>query len=138
MYIPRYFKIQELVSRDYFNAHGRYKNPDKLWLLFDDRLLRTIDALRERFGSCYINTWDFGGNLNYCGYRGPHCGIGAELSQHKFGRAVDLHFKTPEINDDVKKCIIAGEYPEIKGLELDVSWVHIDFRNSEKLVTFRP
>jgi len=32
----------------------------------------------------------------------------------------------------------ADRYPEVKGIETDISWLHIDARNVEALMIFKP
>jgi len=53
------------------------------WGLFDERVLISADKLREVFGplTCNINGY------TQCGYRTN----GSLTSQHRFGRAMDLH-----------------------------------------------
>lgn len=137
-YIPEHFKIQELVSRDMFirNQH----QPHRLWLLFDMYLLQEADRLRKRYGACYINNWHNGGKLDQCGFRdSPN--PKNDVSQHRFGRALDLHFVKAD-NEEVRQELIKdcqqGRNEIIKGIELKVPWLHIDIRNSDKLFLFNP
>ncbi|HNX38725.1 MAG TPA: hypothetical protein PKI15_10245, partial [Candidatus Cloacimonadota bacterium] len=57
--------------------------------------------------------------------------------QHQLGNAIDAVFKntTAEI---VRQYIIAHpeEFPEIRGIEMNVSWIHIDTRNWDHMVKF--
>ena len=134
-YIPEHFKIQELVSRDMFirNQH----QPHKLWLLFDMYLLQEADRLRKRYGACYVNNWHNGGNLQGCGFREER--KATDFSQHHFGRALDLHFvkvTAEEVRQELIKDCQQGRNEIIKGIELKVSWLHIDTRNSDKLFLF--
>ena len=73
-YIPKHFSIEELVPPPEFmpkELRAEYKkHPESLFRLFDQRLLVTLDRLRERYGSCSINNWhlfDAAGP----GHRGP-------------------------------------------------------------------
>ena len=134
MYKCKHFRLEELLPRKFYEEHKHYG--DRLWLIFDGRGLMTIDEMRDRYGKCYINNWLFGGTLQYCGYRPPECSVGAVLSQHRFGRGFDLHFANVTA-EEVRREILDGKWPLVKGVELGVSWVHIDFRNATKLVTFR-
>jgi len=152
MYIPKYFKVK-------FQSNGKTKSelfpPEiinlgytdtQLLLMFDDRILKAADRVREIYGSCYINDYDAG--LENCGFRLDKNGIGikdadgAELSQHKFGRALDTHIvKIEKLNLDRKAKIEAYnivrrdlmKLPEFKGFcfEDNVWWLHIDCRNSD-------
>lgn len=138
MYKPEHFIIQELVSQDLYHKY-KYRQ-DKLWLIFDDRLLRVADQLRNRYGSCYVNNWFWKKDLNYCGFREQGCGVGSPFSQHRFGRALDLHFNKVTA-EEIRRDILA-EIPFmcefIKGVENDVSWLHIDTRNANERVWFNP
>ena len=128
----KHFRLEELVNKEFFNTYG-----EKAWLVFDNRILRLADALRDIYGPCTINNWLWDGDLQYCGFR-ENDSIGAELSQHKFGRALDLHFHNITA-EEVRKDILAKKFElweDIKGMEKDVSWLHIDVRNEPKLKVF--
>ena len=62
-----HFRIEELVPKEVFDL----VKEDTLWELFDERLLATIDALKEKFpeGSMTINNWLWGGNRDQSGLR---------------------------------------------------------------------
>lgn len=130
IYIPKYFDIKELVPPVvYNNASDKFK----LWWIFDDRLLKTADMLRDRYGAMYVNKWSAG--LRECGYRLPDSQTGRELSQHKYGRALDLHpMKTTaeKIREDIQAEPWAEEFKYITCIELGVTWLHIDTRNYNK------
>ncbi len=130
----KYFSIEELVDRETFKKRG-----DKAWQLIDDRLIYMIDALREKFGPITINNWNMGGDREWSGLRTSKSPYYSAYSQHTFGRAADLIFKNAlpcavrmEILDNKDK------YPYITGVELDISWVHIDIRNAQQYYTFKP
>ena len=79
-------EIQELVDEEVYNLleEDAYK-------LFDERLLATIDAVREILDvPLTCNNWHWGGSRSNCGYRSKQCYIGAQRSYHKRGQAVDL------------------------------------------------
>ena len=138
-YKCKYFNIRELVSPAVYQAFG-----DKAWILFDPNLLAVQDRLRERFGVCIINNWAAGGNYSQRGLRHPldmrilqKQGIWKPFSLHNYGRALDSHFLNATV-DEVRNHILNNRslYPEIKGIELRVNWLHIDTRNSYALITF--
>ena len=81
MYKCKYFKIKELVNPAMLSIPENI-----LWLMFDDRVLRIADQIREWYGECTVNT----AVLEDCGLRAFNAG-GAVYSQHKYGRALDIH-----------------------------------------------
>lgn len=131
MYKPEHFTLQEFLPKVFYeNNFGRYG--DMLWIIFDERLLWTYDQLRERYGRVTMNDWLWGGSNQYRGWRPLDCLIGAKISQHKFGRAGDGIFKQPaeEIRQDILKYQKDEMFQYITVIEKDVSWLHIDCRNS--------
>lgn len=138
MYICKHFAIQELVGPDLFNETD---DPDLLWWLFDDRLLRVADQLREAYGPMTVNDWLWGGGYTDSGFRTPESGYYSITSQHSHGRALDL--KPSDVSvERIRRDIVERKRDYLKavtGLELGVSWLHIDVRNTGgKLHTFRP
>lgn len=139
-YKSRYFVIQELVSKAVYEAIQ-----DRAWLLFDENILRVLDRLREKFGPGYINNWLWGGNAQLRGLRHPRLdyqqlraqNIYSHASLHNFGKAVDVIFRNASAAE-VRAYILSrpNQFPEIKGIEKDVSWLHIDTRNTPKLIIF--
>lgn len=128
MYKCKYFKLHELLPKEL------YKDENQGWELFDEKLLRTIDIVREIVGvSLICNNWKFGGNRNLSGFRPSNCAIGARYSAHKKGLAVDLisakksaHEMRELIksNQDKLPCNIRLEKWDSNGNE--ISWLHID------------
>ena len=140
MYRCRHFKIRELVPPSMLKY-----SEDKLWLLFDDRLLRAIDDIRDIYGSIYINSTSLG--LSQCGFR-TSSSTGAELSQHRYGRAADIHIADIEhkglSKDDKAKAYDAVRKELMEDVRFDclnfedgITWLHIDIGNRPKRL-FRP
>ncbi len=105
---------------------------DTLWFMFDNRLLWTADQLRIRYGRMSVNTWHWGGSSEYRGWRPWDCGIGAFLSQHKFGKALDLlptEITSEKIRKDIKKDQNQNEFKYITCIEDNVIQLHLDVRN---------
>lgn len=131
----KYFEIHELVPREMYEKYG-----DAAWRYVDVRLIQTIDKLKEHFnlGTMSINTYGFGGNREWSGIRTPDSKWYSYGSQHSFGNAFDIVFSMYSA-EEVRDYIInkQHEYSSIKGLELEVSWVHLDVRNEDELVLFR-
>lgn len=129
----KHFIIQELVDRKTFTAKG-----EAAWELIDSRLIETIDKLREKFGKMTINNWNWGGNREWSGLRTKESPDYSPYSQHSFGRAVDI-IPTEATVDEIREYIKANpeEFSYIKGIEEDVSWLHIDCRNCDVLKKFK-
>jgi hypothetical protein len=133
---PKHFELYELLPEKFYNSN--IHRGDNLWFIFDSRLLITLDNLREIFGKMVINNWYWRGHRQYSGYRPPDCTVGAELSQHRFGRAADIIILEHSI-DSVRNWIIKNKNKNngfITGIELGTSWLHIDVRNYDGLLLF--
>lgn len=145
LYIPTHFTAAEMVPKAIYD---KYKNRGDVWFfqtLLDERLLIVADAIRTKFGSMTINDWSFTGPNQFRGFRPPSCGIGATLSQHRFGRAADMIPKAAIHPDEIRDYIIAHQHNKIweyiGGLEMDISWLHIDVRQrgtDDKIMLFYP
>jgi len=131
----KYFKIEELVSKETFDLIKE----DTLWRLFDAKLLVTIDALKEKFseGTMSINTWKWKGKRTQSGLRTKDSEYYSATSQHSLGKAIDCIFSDYD-EDSVRQYVINNpdEFPYIKGIELNVSWCHFDVRSSDRVVLF--
>ena len=141
VYKPEHFKVHEVLDPATFTTYG-----DKgLWFM-DARILWTFDALREYFDKpIIINNYIFAKDgapvYKESGLRLVPVGA-ASRSQHLYGRAGDL--KVQDITaEDARKEIMARWRVEpafrfITAIELDVSWLHIDCRNTNQstLLTF--
>lgn len=131
----RYFKIHELVPEHIYKSHG-----EKAWKLIDDRLIKSIDTLKEHFnlGTMTINNYFWNGDRYWSGLRTPESPYYSETSQHSFGRAADAIF-SDYTAEEVRHYIIDNIhlFPHIKGLELGVSWLHVDVRNEDYLTRFK-
>lgn len=128
---PRYFILPEWLPKDFYLANIN-KYGDRLWCMFDDRILWTFDQLRERFGRVVMNDWYWGGKNQYRGWRPFDCKVGAKLSQHKFGRGGDGILNQPA--EEIRKVILANKFDfafqYISAIEKDVGWLHVDCRNT--------
>lgn len=130
-YRPEYFELHEVLPRDFYMAHYP-KMGERLWLIFDPFILCAGDALRAKFGKMVCNTWYWGGNNQYRGYRPPGCSVGADLSMHRFGRALDfvpLLVSAAEIRDHLKMRPDDPICQMIGRIEDGVDWLHIDRGN---------
>ena len=132
------FKLYELVPQELYDTI----HPDVLWNILDDKLLLSIDAIKKKFplGSMSVNTYKWGGTRNQSGLRTKHSKYYSKSSQHSIGKAVDCIF-TAYPTDSVRKYILGHPtlFPHIGGIELGVSWLHIDVRKrkGKKIKTFK-
>lgn len=117
-YQPKHFKASEFLPDGYTDLS-----------VMDDRILELADQVRELLGvPCTINA----NGRSLCGFRPKDCKIGAPKSQHKLGKAVDLHPIGMTAEDGrrlIRKAVDAGGLVNLGGVELGVSWIHIDCRD---------
>lgn len=136
-YEPKYFSIKEYVPPDIYSKLG-----DGAVILFDDRLLRSDDAIREYFGvPVTINNWHIDGQRMYSGYRPHDCPVGARYSQHRFGRASDKILQGIDAETARKEILSNSKaFPFIRAMEIDISWLHTDCRpiSSDEIMLFKP
>ena len=130
MYIPKYFQYFELMPSEEYKPY---------WLiLMDERILRTLDQIRMHYGKpVIVNNWHEGGQFSLRGFRPMTGKTGAKYSQHRFGRAVDFDVRgisAETVRNDIRK----GYFPEITCIEAGVNWVHIDVRNTARLLEVHP
>lgn len=133
--ISKYFKLHELLPRHLYAKFG-----EDGWKFIDERLIATIDVLKEHFpsGTITINNYYWGGSRQWSGLRTPRSlKYYNETSFHSQGKAVDMLFSDYG-SDQVRQYIRLnpGFFPYIKGMEEGVGWVHIDVRNEDSMVLF--
>lgn len=138
----KYFKIEELVCRHVYEKFG-----DRAWMFIDDRLVETLNLLREKILGVpmIINTWKDGGGYSQRGLRCNRCQIVREktapyLSAHVLGKGMDFNasgMTADEVRGEIIKAQVLLPWP-IR-LEKGVGWVHIDVYdsgNGEKVTLF--
>lgn len=131
MKLSENFILQEFVPQVLWT----YKGESSIWFL-DQRLIWLVQFFRNYFGKpITLNDWMDGGKLNDCGFRLPDSKTGAVLSQHKFGRAADLHFEGITNYDTIRQEI-KDNWPLFKAEGLTTiedntdTWLHIDIRHT--------
>jgi hypothetical protein len=141
IYVPKHFQLYELVPQE---EYWKYiKKGDMFWWMFDRDLLVILDNLRNMFGKMVINDWYWGGENQYRGWRPMDIFLGSALSQHKFGRAVDVTTLETSVNT-IREYIRNNQkrFPTLSAVEDDVSWLHIDTRNWDRtkngILFFKP
>ena len=136
MYKCKHFSIHELVPPNVFNARQ-----EKAWELLDERLLITLDKLRERFGLITVNNYYWGKDREWSGLRTSDSPFYSPFSQHTFGRAADCLFSdisAEEVRKEILHNSLDPDYELIGSVELGVSWLHFDTRNCERIKTYYP
>ena len=89
-YVPRHFKVEELVDETTFKKFG-----NKSFRLLDPRILVSIDRMRKHFNKpIIVNNWKWSKSCqhNYrqwSGLRTSNSPWYSMYSQHTFGRAID-------------------------------------------------
>lgn len=130
------FMIEELVPKSVFDKRG-----DRAWELINPNLITTIDTIKDRFpeGSMSINTWLWNGDRSESGLRTADSPYYSSTSQHSLGNAIDAVFSKYTV-EEVRQDIINNPdiYPFVKGIEIDITWLHIDVRNRETVAIFKP
>jgi len=131
MYKPKYFSLYELVPREIYESVPSSEH-DRIWFIFDERALTTLDRLRIRYGRATVNNWRQGGDLQLRGYRPPTSSVGAKYSQHRYGRGFDSNYAnaTPdEIRSDIENHATEEAFEFITCIEMNITWLHFDTRN---------
>lgn len=136
MYKCKHFIIQELVDEETYNKRG-----EKAWELLDDRLLMTLDMLRDRYGKMTINNWRWTARTPrmWSGLRTPDSPWYSTYSQHTYGRAADIIFDSitaEEVRQDILREPDDIDFQYINSFEEGTSWLHIDVRNTDRIKTF--
>ena len=129
--------LDEYIPKD---LYLKYQNkPHILISLLDDRLIKSDQMLRDKFGSVTINNWWSGGDRNWSGLRTPNSPYYSMTSQHSYGRASDKLFKvsSQEVREYIKQN---WKQLWITRIEDNVSWVHSDvgFTQLDSLLIFTP
>ena len=141
-YEPKHFSVKELVTPDIYEARG-----EKALELIDVRIVMILDHLREALDKpITVNSWSWGGHYSQSGLRDvEHYGTAEKyfnsFSQHKYGRGVD--FRVEDMTaDEVRQYIYdhkdEGALKYVTFVEEDVSWVHVDVRNCERITRWSP
>ena len=132
--VSKYFAIHELVPPHIYDKLG-----ERAWKLLNPELIKSIDKIKEKFpkGKMTINNYFWGRDRKYSGLRTPQSKHYSETSQHSLGNAVDIIFSEYDV-EEVRKYLILNhkDFSEIKGIEINTSWLHIDTRNTDDLVLF--
>jgi hypothetical protein len=134
-YQPKHFQISEFIPKQI----AEMKNIKPEWFL-NPAIIWTADMIRERYKKpVFINTWMFSGKpyINYRGFRPSDCNVGAWLSQHKIGNAIDFNVDgvpSKEVQSDIIKNYDLDCFKYITCVEIEpaLEKTHIDCRPYDK------
>ena len=135
-YKPKYFEVYELIPPMMYRAeyYTDKEARERGYLLMDERLLETIDIIREKIikEPLICNTWYMDGNRQWCGFRPENCPVGARQSQHKLGKAVDL-VCYKYTGEQMRQMIIEKQdlLPYPIRIESDCEWLHCDIKDMD-------
>ena len=130
----KYFKVYELVSKAVYTKYG-----DAAIMFLDDRLIETLDRIREILGvPMTINDWYWNGKNQQRGLRENICQLVSSktksntlyLSRHIFGRAFDAvssKMSAEEMRQKIEKNKDKLPYSiRIESKKSAPTWLHVD------------
>lgn len=129
-----YFCIEEIVPKDVFLARGQ-----KSIELFQPRAILSLIEVRILANAgITINNWKWNGLFQYRGWRpiNYYTEKAISYSQHVLFNAFDYDVKGVTA-EDFRKYLITwkkeGKLQYLTGIEAGVSWVHNDYRLTNRL-----
>jgi len=131
-----YYDLKRFKIIEFFPPNiAKLRNVELEWFM-NPAILWTADSIRERYKKpLFVNTWMFPGMpvFSYRGFRQSRCSVGAEMSQHKLGNAIDFNvdgISAAEVQADIQKHPFDAAFQYITCLEKEpgVEKTHIDVR----------
>lgn len=121
------FALYELLPKEL------YVDEETGWDMFDEKLLRTIDVVRDILGIGLIcNNWKHGGKRNYCGARTKDSDVYMYGSYHSVRpdrKVMATDLISPKMTAAKMRQILienASKLPYPVRIESGVKWLHID------------
>ena len=143
MQISKNFLLQEFVPKAIYKLY----EGKSTWFI-NPKIIQIAQELRYASGvPIIINNWHIGGVYNQSGYRVPETVIGAKLSQHKLGNAIDVRSNevTPiELMNVVlskKDLFMQLGLTAMEDVTATKSWLHLDCRfvpQQKEIIIFKP
>lgn len=128
MYLPRHFKIYELVDKATFDRFGL-----QAFMFLNPLALQALDGIRDFFDApVTVNNYHSGGPFQFRGLRPRSCTVGGEYSQHRLGAAFDCDIAGVSAAQARKVILEHRSDPRllfVNCIETDVNWLHFDCRN---------
>lgn len=134
--------VRNFVPKDIYDRFAS----KSIWFI-DDRIISLYLYLEKHFNKdILVNNWHTGGAFQNRGYRVPSSKIGASLSQHKFGRAIDINIEGIESHElydaiikDWSSYAMLGA-TTLEDITCTRTWVHLDCRYTglDKLLIVKP
>lgn len=145
MWLTKNFHLKEFFPSGFYKLHG-----ESCIRYLDPKIPVIAQFIRDYFMKPVVINGSFGGQeYNYSGFRPPGCEIGAPMSQHRFGRAIDIkisRMESQEVQSTIlekweshfSKCGITAIEQGTKGwTHLDCRWAnHIDLSSSPIIIPF--
>ena len=123
----RNFALYELLPKEL------YVDEETGWDMFDEKLLKTIDAVRDILGiGLTCNNWKFGGKRNYCGARTKDSDVYMYGSYHSVRpdrKVMATDLISPKMTAAKMRQVLvenSSKLPYPVRIEAGVSWLHID------------
>lgn len=142
MKLSENFHLNEFIDPETYAWFGE----KSIWFI-DKRVISLAQFIRSRHKKpVTINNWATGGSYKLSGFRPPETTIGGKLSQHRFGRAIDVKVKglTPQelykdITDNQSLYMKVG-LTCVENVDYTPSWTHLDVRetNSSDILIVNP
>jgi len=128
MKVSKNFSLAEFVPPDVLEQYPA----SGIWFI-DQRIINIAQFIRDRYNlPVTINNYLTGGNYVNSGFRHPNSQVGAELSQHKQGRAIDIKVDgmfPEEVRQDIIRSWPLYRTVGVTTIETNTpTWTHIDCR----------
>ena len=140
MQVSKNFVLEEFIPKEFYN----YWKESAIWFI-DPKIVTIAQWFHDYLNKgIIINNWHVGGMFNESGLRDFKTSTGAEFSQHKYGRAIDIKctgMTGDDLRDIVKKNVKDLMAIGLTTIELKTStWLHCDCRytNSSQLLYVNP
>jgi len=144
------FSLDEFIDPATYKRFGTAST----WFI-DPTIVQVAQFIRTRFNKCVtINNWSSGGQYKLSGFRPMTSKVGASLSQHRFGRAVDIKIGSKNDLEAVYEDILKNKdlyykvgLRAVEDIKHTPTWIHLDCRwirsneiasNEKEILIVRP